>query len=179
MENYACWGRRATPTDLDAIAAIYAAVHAADAAGQTCTGWEAGVYPVRATAAAALARGDLYVLEDAGTVVGAAIINQTQMPAYTRIRWTEDVPPERVLVLHTLAIDPGRSRRGYGTAAVAFYEAQARRPGCDWLRMDTNVHNCLARALYRKLGYQELGAVDCTFNGIPGVPLLMLEKHLG
>ena len=178
MNHTACTGRLAAKADLPAVAAIYAAVHAADAAGVTSTGWEPGVYPTRATAEAALECGDLYVFEEEGQVVGSAIINQTQMPAYAQVPWTQAAPPERVLVLHTLAIDPNQGRHGCGSAAVAFYEAQARLRGCPCLRMDTNLRNLPARSLYRRLGYRELGAVECTFNGIPGVPLLMLEKIL-
>ena len=44
--------------------------------------------------------------------------------------------------------------------------------------MDTNEKNVRARALYAKLGYQEPGVVSCTFNGIPGVRLVCLEKKL-
>ena len=178
MDHTACTGRLATEADLAAVAAIYAAVHAADAAGITATGWEPGVYPVRATAQAALERGELYVFEAEGRTVGCAIINQTQMPAYAQVPWTQAAAPSEVLVLHTLAIDPRLGHKGYGSAAVAFYEAQARRLGCTWLRLDTNLRNLPARALYRRLGYRELGTVDCTFNGIPGVALLMLEKKV-
>ena len=39
--------------------------------------------------------------------------------------------------------------------------------------------NILARALYKKLGYKEIDIVPTVFNGIPGVNLVLLEKHLG
>ena len=44
--------------------------------------------------------------------------------------------------------------------------------------MDTNAINRRARALYHKLGYREAGIVPTTFNGIPGVDLVLLEKAL-
>lgn len=178
MDHYACWGRPATERDIDAISAIYQEIHAAEAEGKACAGWQAGVYPVRATAEAALRRGDLFALTDGDTVVGAAIINHVQMPAYAQIHWTRDAKEEEVMVLHTLVISPRLARRGYGTAAVAFYEDWARKNGCLCLRMDTNIHNVTARALYRKLGYREMEVVDCPFNGIASIPLLMLEKTL-
>lgn len=34
--------------------------------------------------------------------------------------------------------------------------------------MDTNVRNAGARKLYDKLGYEEIGIVNCIFNGITG-----------
>lgn len=36
-----------------------------------------------------------------------------------------------------------------------------------------------ARRLYARLGYKEVGIVDCTFNGIAGVKLVCLEKKIG
>ena len=44
--------------------------------------------------------------------------------------------------------------------------------------MDTNARNRAARALYKKLGYEEVSIVPCTFNGIAGVQLVCLEKKL-
>ena len=45
--------------------------------------------------------------------------------------------------------------------------------------MDTNARNIKARAMYRKLGYEEIGVAPCRFNGIEGVQLVLLEKYLG
>jgi len=87
-------------------------------------------------------------------------------------------PDSEVMVLHTLTADPDCGGRGCGRAFVAFYEDCARRHGCLRLRMDTNAINVRARAIYRRLGCREADIVDCTFNGIPGVRLVCLEKEL-
>ena len=47
------------------------------------------------------------------------------------------------------------------------------------LRIDTNARNVAARAMYKKLGYKEIGIVPTVFNGIPDVQLVLLEKYLG
>ncbi len=44
--------------------------------------------------------------------------------------------------------------------------------------MDTNEKNAAARRLYARLGYKEIGVVDCEFNGIAGVHLVCLAKSL-
>lgn len=82
------------------------------------------------------------------------------------------------MVLHTLVIDPGKSGAGLGRAFAAYYEDYARAAGCTVLRIDTNAKNTAARSLYRKLGYREAAILPCTFNGISGVDLVMLEKAL-
>ena len=113
-----------------------------------------------------------------GQVVGAAIINQQQVDVYQGAPWQHPAPDRQVLVLHTLVIHPQAAGRGYATQFVAFYEACARAQGCPFLRMDTNARNTAARALYKKLGYAEIGIVPCVFNGIAGVQLVLLEKRL-
>lgn len=171
--------RKATEKDIDAVAGIYARIHTAEEKGEAVIGWRRGIYPERETAAAALGRGDLFVLEDEGTVVGTAIINRLQVDVYAKGNWQYPAHPEQVMVLHTLVIDPEKSCRGYGRRFVAFYEEYALEKGCPYLRMDTNVRNTVARAMYKGLGYREIGIVPCVFNGLENVQLVLLEKKLG
>ncbi|MBE6970440.1 MAG: GNAT family N-acetyltransferase [Ruminococcaceae bacterium] len=171
--------RSAEKQDIADVAAVYADVHSAEESGAVTIGWKRDVYPTRATAEASLGRGDLFVMEEAGEIIGAAIINQVQVDVYSGAAWRYPAPEEQVCVLHTLVIAPRLGRKGYGKAFVAFYEDYARAHGCLCLRMDTNERNTNARALYRKLGYEEIGIVPCVFNGLKDVRLVLLEKYLG
>lgn len=170
--------RKATCADLDAVEALYNEIHDAEEYGELITGWLREIYPVRATAEAALGRDDLFVMEEGGRVIGAAIINQIQVDVYDGAAWEFEASSDKVCVLHTLVISPSLSGRGYGSAFVRYYEEYARTHGCAELRMDTNARNRAARGLYAKLGYKEIGVVPTVFNGIPGVQLVLLEKHL-
>ena len=170
--------RKASPADIPAIAEIYEAVHTEEEAGRTSVGWIRDVYPTRKTAEASLLRGDLFVAEDHDIIVGTAIINQLQVDVYEGAAWEVPAPDSNVLVLHTLVIAPQAFGEGYGKAFVKFYEDYALSQGCCYLRMDTNARNTRARAMYRKLGYREIGIVPCVFNGIDGVELVLLEKRL-
>ena len=169
--------RLATATDVPVVAKLYDEIHTAEEAGEQTIGWIRGVYPTAATAEAALARGDLFVLET-DKILGAAIINRIQVDAYEGAAWAYDAPADKVCVLHTLVISPRAGKMGCGRAFVQFYEDYAREHGCAELRMDTNARNTRARAMYAKLGYREIGIVPTVFNGIPGVDLVLLEKHL-
>ena len=171
--------RKAQKTDIDGIEAIYERIHDEEERGLAAIGWIRGVYPTRATAESALARGDLFVLTEDGRVAAAAVINQTQVDVYKDAAWKHDAADGAVMVLHALVVDPLAKGRGLGRAFVAFYEDYAKRHGCPALRMDTNAINTRARRLYRTLGYEEVGIVACTFNGIPDVRLVCLEKYLG
>lgn len=170
--------RKATPNDIDAIAAIYAAIHTEEEAGRTTTGWQRAIYPTRKTAENSVALGDMFVAEPDGAIVAAARINREQVDVYDRIPWLYEAADDQVMVLHTLVVSPTVKGQGVGSAFVAFYEKYARENGCPVLRMDTNERNTAARTLYKKLGYREAGVAPCVFNGIPGVGLVCLEKKL-
>ncbi|MBQ9268165.1 MAG: GNAT family N-acetyltransferase [Oscillospiraceae bacterium] len=170
--------RRACEADIPSVAAIYDRILSAQDRGILFTGWVRGVYPTKQTAQDALNAGELFVLEEEGSLLAAAKINQQQVNEYVLADWKYDVPEDQIMVLHTLVVDPEQSGRGYGTRFVRFYEHYAQEHGCKYLRMDTNVINSAARKLYRGLGYQEVGIVPCRFNGIPNVRLVCLEKCL-
>lgn len=171
--------RKANVGDIDAVSEIYEHIHTAEEQGKAVIGWIRGIYPERKTAEAALSRGDLFVEEAEGRIVGTAIINQIQVDTYKNAPWQYDVPDEQVMVLHTLVIDPAAKGSGYGTAFAEFYEKYAVEHGCNYLRIDTNERNAAARLFYKKLGYTEFAVMPCVFNGIPDVGLVMLEKKLG
>ena len=156
--------------------ALYSEIHDAKAHRIITTGWLRDVYPVRSTAEAAIRRDDLFVMEEAGRVIGTAVINKLQVDVYDGADWQFEASPDKVCVLHTLVISPALSGRGYGTEFIRFYEDYARLNGCTELRMDTNARNLGARRLYAKLGYREIGIVPTVFNGIPGVQLVLLQK---
>lgn len=171
--------QKAQKSDIDGIEKIYDRIHDSEEQGLSTIGWIRGVYPTRKTAEAALERGDLFVMADGGNVVAAAVINQAQVPEYKDAAWKHAAEDNEVMVLHCLVVDPLKGGKGYGRAFVAFYEDYGRRHGCPALRMDTNVKNTRARKLYHALGYEEVGVVQCVFNGIPDVQLVCLEKYLG
>ncbi len=171
--------RKARKEDIDAVEKIYDAVHTDEELGKQTIGWIRNIYPVRQTAEEALHRQDLFVLEDNETICGAGIINNAQVDCYHSGNWKHTVPDHRVCVLHTLVIDPAHAGRGYGKAFIEFYEDYARNTECTELRIDTNAKNMVARKMYQKNGYQEIGIVPTEFNGIPGVNLVLLEKYLG
>ncbi|MDY3845837.1 MAG: GNAT family N-acetyltransferase [Eubacteriales bacterium] len=170
--------RLATPLDVDSVTSIYDRIHTAEECGRLKTGWIRGVYPVRDTAISSLERGELFVEESDGIAVGCAVINRIQPDVYREADWKYNVPDSKIMVLHTLAIDPYKIRCGLGKAFVSFYEEYAKEHGCESLRLDTNVLNVNARAFYNKLGYTEAGVRPCNFNGIAGINLVMLEKKL-
>ena len=170
--------RKATAADIDAVFKIYSDTHTFEEEGKLQIGWIRELYPTRETAENALFRNDLFVLEQGGEILGAAIINQLQVEEYYDAKWHYPAVDNEVMVLHTLVISPFHSGKGLGRAFVDFYENYALDKGCKYLRMDTNERNLAARVLYKKLGFSECDIIPCSFNGINGVRLVLLEKKL-
>ena len=170
--------RKSQAADIDRIEEIYDRVILEEESGNAVIGWIRGVYPTRKVAEDAHARKDLFVMEEDGLILATAIINQIQLPEYRFANWKHDVPDDRIMVLHTLIVDPLQKAKGCGKAFVAFYEKYALEHDCPELRMDTNLVNERARRMYAALGYDEVGVVDCVFNGIPDVKMVCLEKYL-
>ena len=169
--------RKAKKSDIDSIEKIYEKIHDSEEKGLVTIGWIRTVYPTRKTAEDALNRNDLFVMVDEGNIVAAAVINQVQVDEYKYAAWKHRVKENEVMVLHALVVDPSEKNKGYGSAFVAYYEDYAKQHGCIALRMDTNARNTRARTLYQRLGYEEVGIVECVFNGIPNVQLVCLEKY--
>lgn len=170
--------RLAKKEELPCVAEIYEQIHGEIEKGVATVGWIRGVYPTLKTAEEAFCKGELYLLEEGGEILAAAKINQAQEKEYALVDWLYSAEPNEVLVMHTLVVSPKAEGRGLGRQLIAFYEALAKEQGCKVLRIDTNEKNLRARALYQSLGFREAGVVPCTFNGIPNVPLVCLEKKI-
>lgn len=170
--------RKALASDINAVNGIYEHIHNEQEKGIINIGWVRGVYPTRATAESALQRGDLFVEQANGIIVGAAIINQIQLDVYKKVAWQCELPNEKIMVLHTLVTEPDSKGSGFGKAFVEYYEQYAAKHGCVGLRIDTNELNTYARGFYKRLNYSEVGIFSCTFNGISDAKLVMLEKTL-
>ena len=170
--------RKANETDLKRISEIYLSIIKKEAVEGGQTEWKENVYPTYDTAKLALKRNDIYVYEENGSILATAIINHIQMDSYKDGGWKLDAPDDKILVIHTLAVDPAFAKRGIGKKFIEFYENLAREMHISSLRLDTNEKNYSARAFYKKLGYEEVNIVNTTFNGIPNYHLVLLEKVL-
>jgi GNAT superfamily N-acetyltransferase len=95
--------------------------------------------PMLSDYAALIAGGSVHVLEDAGAVIGVAVI--------------ADEPD--VLYLDTVAVDPAHRGRGHGRALLAFAEMEARRRGFAAIRLCTNEKMVENQAMYVRLGWTE------------------------
>ncbi len=165
--------RAATVRDVDAVAAIYRACTAALLA-RGIRQWD-DHYPVRATAAAAVARGDLFLIVDGDATIGAVTLNDVAAAEYAAIAWRA---PEPALIVHALVIDPARQGGGVGRAAMACCEGFARDRGFASVRLDAYPGNPAAIALYERLGYALRGHVHFGWKPAGHEQYAVYEKRL-
>lgn len=171
--------RKAEQRDLDAVEQSYVELLLHEKEHGAYTVWKLGVYPTRATAEKALASGSLYVLEQAGTLCGSIIIDQTQPGEYGQIGWTCRAEPDEVLVVHLLCVRPSKAGHGVGKALVEFAIETGKRRDFRAVRLDTGAQNTPAVALYQKLGFELAGSKAMDIGGvIAHKDHLFFEKRL-
>ena len=100
--------------------------------------------------AAAIARAEVYVVEDEGDAVATVTLLRDDP-----LCWGER-PPDAVYV-HKLAVRRDRSGRGIGAAIVAWANAEAVEAGRDFLRLDCLRDNPGIRDYYEQLGFEHRG----------------------
>ena len=108
--------------------------------------------------AAAIARAEVYVVEDEGEAV-ATVTLLWDDPLY----WGER--PSDAAYVHKLAVRRDRSGRGIGAAIVAWANAEALEAGREFLRLDCLRDNPGIRDYYEQLGFEHRG--DLTLGGRP------------
>jgi len=116
---------------------------------------------------------ELYVAMEDGRLLGVMALTAKQDPEYQAIQWLYG---DKYRVIHRLAIDPAQQQQGIATRLMLFAEEEARRQGCESIRLDTYSGNPLALKLYDKLSYERRpGHVN--FDKRP-LPYYCFEKRL-
>jgi ribosomal protein S18 acetylase RimI-like enzyme len=106
---------------------------------------------------AVLARGDAWVAEREGAVVGVIVL----------------AAEDEGLLIENVAVAPARQGEGIGRALLGRAEEEARSRGLASLRLYTNVKMTKNIDLYRRLGYRETRR-----GGESGFARVFMEKFL-
>ena len=151
--------RLATLGDVPAIMQVVSkAVAIMNAAGNFQ--WDE-TYPNPAYFGADIAKGDLWLAEEEGCVLGVIALT-TEIPAeYAEAGWSVTDP---ALVPHRLVVDPSVRGRGLALLLMGKAEERARELGLAKIRVDTSAVNTAMHRIFRKLGYVQKGKMhqpDC------------------
>ncbi|HWQ50662.1 MAG TPA: GNAT family N-acetyltransferase [Terriglobales bacterium] len=146
--------------------------------GKNYPNWHHGKYPTPAVPAAAFDRGDLYVAERDGEIVGTVTVNAVQAPQYGEMPWRVEASPDKVRVVHTLATGTAARGSGLSRRLLAYAEELALRQGAVVMRLDTFHQNAPARHIYEELGYLHIGYAVFSDIRPEGEPYAIYEKPL-
>lgn len=152
----------AVEEDIPKLGNLYDLITLHEAQGENFSGWVQGEYPQEWTARELFEAGGLYVLldENSGKLIASAAYDNQHDDAFGRVRWSRDIPNERTLCIHTLAVHPDYRRRGLGEQLMRFGVVQMQRQGLQGIRIDTWVGNLPGLRLYHRLGYRDVDILN-------------------
>lgn len=147
--------RPATPDDLDALVALYAAA-AQDMRDHGIDQWDE-YYPDREILSEDVESGNMVLGLLDGALACAYVVNRDYDPEYASGAWAH--AQGRFCVLHRLCVNPAMQGKGLARQAMARMEKTAREQGFDSVRLDVFSQNLHAQRLYEGLGYRRTGEV--------------------
>lgn len=170
--------RKATESDIQAIADTYTALLTHEKEYGGFSNWVLGVYPTILVPEAKVPVGEMFVLEEQKSICASMVLNHDQADEYKAVSWRYSAEDSQVLVIHTLCIPPDKSGHGYGGKMVAFAKEFAAKTGCTVIRIDTYAYNEPAKALYQKNGFRIAGYGHILLQGLIPEEQVYLEYKL-
>ena len=114
-------------------------------------------YPSKEAFLNDIQRKELYVLEDAETLVGVIVVSTYMDKEYIPIQWLSKNGAN--IYIHRLAVHPNFQRRGYAQKLMDFAENYARKNEYISIRLDTFSQNKRNQKFYETRGYKKLGNI--------------------
>jgi len=111
-------------------------------------------YPGREVFERDFAREELFILEDAGQIIGCIVASTFQDLEYKSVAWL--TPDTNNIYVHRLAIRPDRQGEGHARHLMDFTEDLGRTAGAHSIRLDTFSRNRRNQNFYEQRGYQRL-----------------------
>ena len=170
--------RKATPSDIPAIAATYNNLFVYEEQNGSNSNWKSGIYPTIKVPESKVPTGTMYVLEEKGEICASMVLNHNQAEEYADIAWKYSGKGAEVLVIHTLCIPPQKAGHGYGGQMVQYAKNYAAESGCSTIRIDTYAYNEPAKKLYLKNGFRIAGYGNILLQGLIEEEQVYLEYEV-
>ena len=137
--------------------------------------WTQGVYPVQNDIENFIANEEMYIAEQGEVIVGAFGLNHNQGEGYDVVNWGCNAEPDKVSVLHLLAVTPDIHRSGLGTRLLTEAVEISKSMGDLAMRLDTLPFNTPGRGLYERFGFSYCGDVTLDYPSTGKVEFSMYE----
>lgn len=147
----------ATQKDFETIIAFYDDVTERTPEMGTYARWQKGKHPTEEGISAYINEGSMYIYRERGVIVGAMAVTMYQGEDYHTIEWSQQVPDEKVAVIHILAVSPDAQGKGIGSEMIREAIRLAQNNGMQAIRLDALASNTPAHKLYERLGFEYRG----------------------
>ena len=147
----------ATQKDFETIIAFYDDVTERTPEMGTYARWQKGKHPTEEGISAYINEGSMYIYRERGVIVGAMAVTMYQGEDYHTIEWSQQVPDEKVAVIHILAVSPDAQGKGIGSEMVREAIRLAQNNGMQAIRLDALASNTPAHKIYERLGFEYRG----------------------
>ncbi|MBU5484079.1 GNAT family N-acetyltransferase [Clostridium sp. MSJ-11] len=114
-------------------------------------------YPQEKDFAGDIKKGDLYVIEKEGELVGFACINKEEPIEYNGLNWSLN---EDVFVVHRMAVSSSHRQMGIGTELINFADELALKNNINYLKTDTYSLNTKMNTFFKRSGYDLIGEMS-------------------
>ena len=147
----------ATQNYFDAIVAFYGDVTVRTPDMTVYARWSKGKHPTEEGISAYINEGSMYIYRERGVIVGAMAVTMYQGEDYHTIEWSQQVPDEKVAVIHILAVSPDAQGKGIGSEMIREAIRLAQNNGMQAIRLDALASNTPAHKIYERLGFEYRG----------------------
>lgn len=114
-------------------------------------------YPLETDFIKDIDKGDLFLEEENGEVLGFICLNMSEAEEYKELKW--DFEGESV-VIHRMAVNPKSRNKGVGSKLMKYAEEFALSHDISYIKTDTNEINIKMNNLFKKCGYKLFGKVQ-------------------
>ncbi len=147
----------ATQQDFEPIIAFYDDVMERTPEIATYARWSKGKHPTIEGIRAYINEGSMYLYRKQGAIVGAMAVTMYQGDDYHAIDWSQQVPDDKVAVIHILAVSPDAQGKGIGSEMIREAIHLAQNNGMQAVRLDALASNTPAHRIYERLGFEYRG----------------------
>ncbi|CAM4113938.1 GNAT family N-acetyltransferase [Zobellia nedashkovskayae] len=114
-------------------------------------------YPNKEAFELDIERGELYVLEEDGRIIGTIVLSTLMDEEYVPIEWL--TPSNNNIYIHRVSVHPDLQGKGYAQKLMAFAENYARENKFASVRLDTFSQNKRNQKFYETRGFERLGDI--------------------
>ena len=147
----------ATQNNYDAIIAFYDDVTERTPEMAVYARWSKGKHPTVEGIKAYIVEGSMYLYREDKRIIGAMAVTMYQGEDYHAIEWTQQVPDDKVAVIHILAVSPDAQGKGFGSEMIREAIRLAQSKGMQAVRLDALASNTPAHKIYERLGFEYRG----------------------